>query len=94
MRLFKHADAFRQPDRFRSLLDVAEVDAIAYPEWLGIHYPQRQWLGNALDAVLAVDTKDVARQAMTSGAQGLAVGEVVDAARLACIEKNWQLLAQ
>ncbi|CAK7054046.1 multifunctional CCA tRNA nucleotidyl transferase/2'3'-cyclic phosphodiesterase/2'nucleotidase/phosphatase [Saezia sanguinis] len=94
MRLFKHADAFRQPDRFRSLLDVAQVDATAYPEWLGIRYPQRQWLGNALDAALAVDTKDVARQAMASGAQGLAVGEAVDAARLACIEKNWQPLAQ
>ncbi|MBS7349114.1 MAG: multifunctional CCA addition/repair protein [Comamonas sp.] len=81
LRLLERCDAIRKPQRFAQVLLACECDARGRLGLEGSAYPQRPYLSQALEAVLAVDTARIAAQAQASGAQGKAVGQAIAAAR-------------
>lgn len=82
LRLLERCDALRQPARFEQVLLACECDARGRTGFADAPYPQRAHLHEALARALAVDTREVAEQALAAGLSGPAVGEQVRAARL------------
>jgi tRNA nucleotidyltransferase (CCA-adding enzyme) len=85
LRLLERCDALRRPDRFEQALLACECDARGRTGHEDAPYPQRERLGAALRAVLAVDATAAAAAAVAQGAQGPAIGEAVRRARLAAL---------
>lgn len=82
--LLEHADGFRQPERFRSLLRAAELDAQASGCAVSDGgYPPRQYLHACLETASAITGGDFARE----GLRGAAIGERVHRERLAAIAR-------
>jgi tRNA nucleotidyltransferase (CCA-adding enzyme) len=82
MRLLERCDAIRKPARFSAALLACECDARGR---LGKHdesYPQRLRLQAALDAVLAVATEPIAAHAISTGASGPKIGELITQERV------------
>jgi tRNA nucleotidyltransferase (CCA-adding enzyme) len=86
VRLLERCDAFRKPARFGEILLACECDARGR---LGFEHAARTRSGTrlagALTAAQAVDTADIAQQAMGLGLSGPKVGERIHAARVAAV---------
>lgn len=83
-------DGIRQSDRFKNLLQAVTIGAIACGEVEAeIAQAQKQKMIRALDAVLSVETAPIAQKAMAEGKQGLEIGEILNAARLAQLKQVW-----
>ena len=81
LRLLERCDAIRKPQRFEEALQACECDARGRLGFEDVAYPQRQRLGNALKAALAVETGPVAQTAAQRGLKGKAIGDAVSKAR-------------
>ncbi|ACY35011.1 multifunctional CCA addition/repair protein [Comamonas thiooxydans] len=81
LRLLERCDAIRKPQRFEEALQACECDARGRLGFEDAAYPQRQRLGNALKAALAVETGPVAHAAAQRGLKGKAIGDAVSKAR-------------
>ncbi|MEG0150744.1 MAG: multifunctional CCA addition/repair protein [Comamonas sp.] len=81
LRLLERCDAIRKPARFEEALMACECDARGRLGFEDAAYPQRQRLGGAMQAALAVDTAPVAQAAAQRGLKGKAIGEAVSKAR-------------
>ena len=81
MRLFERCDALRRPQRFADVLLACECDARGRLGREHDAYPPVQRLPPLLKAALAVDSAAVAAPAIERGLAGLAIGELVRAAR-------------
>jgi tRNA nucleotidyltransferase (CCA-adding enzyme) len=87
LRLLERCDAIRQPQRFAQVLLACECDARGR---LGKHaeaYPQASRLQQALDAALAVPTKQIAKQASAQGKHAEQIGQAIAAERTLAIAK-------
>ncbi|TXC66808.1 multifunctional CCA addition/repair protein [Piscinibacter aquaticus] len=85
LRLLERCDALRRPQRFDELLLACECDARGRLGKDDEPYPQRDRLGAALRAALAVDTAPVAADAAARGLKGPAIGDAVRDARVRAI---------
>ena len=81
LRLLERCDAIRKPERFEEALQACECDARGRLGFEESPYPQRQRLGGALQAALAVQTAPVAQAAAQRGLKGKAIGDAVNKAR-------------
>ncbi len=86
VRLLERCDAIRKPERFEQVLLACECDARGRGGLAERPYPQADRLRRALKAALAVNTAEVAAQAMADGLTGPKVGERVHAARIAAVD--------
>ena len=85
VRLLERCDAFRRPERFAETLLACECDARGR---LGLEekpYPQRPLLTKVLALALAIDTAQIAADAVARGLKGPALGEAIHAARAAAV---------
>jgi tRNA nucleotidyltransferase (CCA-adding enzyme) len=85
LRLLERCDALRRPQRFDELLLACECDARGRLGKEGEPYPQRERLGAALRAALAVDTAPIAAEAAARGLTGPAIGDAVREARVRAV---------
>jgi tRNA nucleotidyltransferase (CCA-adding enzyme) len=88
VRLLERCDAFRKPKRFADVLLACECDARGR---LGLHdtpYPQAQKLTRALQAARSVATHLIASEAQSKGTNGQNIGQLIQAARVAAVEKG------
>ncbi|MDR3371420.1 multifunctional CCA addition/repair protein [Rhodoferax sp.] len=86
VRLLERCDALRKPQRMADILLACEGDArgrLGHTEAL---YPQRQRLLGVLAVMQTVDTKKIANDAMSTGASGQKVGEIIHQARVAAVQ--------
>ncbi|GGH52805.1 multifunctional CCA protein [Comamonas phosphati] len=81
LRLLERCDALRKPQRFEQALLACECDARGRLGFEDAAYPQRQRLGGALQAALAVETAPIAQAAAQRGLKGKAIGDAVGKAR-------------
>jgi tRNA nucleotidyltransferase (CCA-adding enzyme) len=86
VRLLERCDAFRKPQRFADILLACECDARGRLGLEQVPYPQRPRLLNALSAAQSVATAPIAAQALSTGASGLKVGELIHAARVEAVK--------
>jgi tRNA nucleotidyltransferase (CCA-adding enzyme) len=61
--LLERVDAFRRPDRFEEFLQACECDFRGRPGFEGRPFPTPDYLRHALQAALAIDAAEVARNA-------------------------------
>ncbi|MDH5538743.1 MAG: multifunctional CCA addition/repair protein [Rhizobacter sp.] len=87
-RLLQRCDAIRRPERFADALLACECDARGRLGLSESAYPQRERLLTALAAARSVDTAEVAAAAAAKGWSGPKVGEAVEGARIAAIERT------
>lgn len=85
LRLLARCDALRQSERFALVLLACECDARGRLGFEDKPYPQATRLGRALEQVLSVDTASIAQQAARDGLAGLAIGQRIEAARVAVL---------
>jgi tRNA nucleotidyltransferase (CCA-adding enzyme) len=85
VRLLERCDALRRPDRFEDLLLACECDARGRLGMEERPYPVAERLRRALQAMQAVDTASVAKQAAERGWSGPAVGDAIRRARITAV---------
>ena len=85
VRLIERCDGWRRPERFDAMLLACECDARGRLGLGESAYPQRERLARALAIARAVDTAEVAAQAAARGVGGPAVGDAIQAARVAAV---------
>ena len=85
VRLLERCDAFRKPLRFADVLLACECDARGRLGLEDSGYPQRQRLLAALAAAQSVATEPIATDAISTGATGVKIGEMIHAARVAAV---------
>jgi tRNA nucleotidyltransferase (CCA-adding enzyme) len=90
LRLLERCDALRRPDRMRQALLACECDARGRLGMADMAYPQAKRLACALDAALAVNSAPITQAALAAGLRGPAIGQQVQAARLAAIRAALQ----
>ena len=86
VRLLERCDALRKPARFADILLACECDARGR---LGFHeapYPQRPHLHQMLTAAKSIATNEIAAKAISGGATGQKIGEVIHRARIAAVQ--------
>ncbi len=86
LRLLDRCDAWRRPERFEQMLWACECDARGR---LGLEhkpYPQRLQFQHELRALLTLDLASVSAAALAEGKRGPAIGQAVQAARLAALQ--------
>jgi tRNA nucleotidyltransferase (CCA-adding enzyme) len=88
MRLLERCDALRKPQRMLEVLLACECDARGRLGFENAPYPQRQRLLGALHAALAVATQTIAEHALSTGATGQKIGEMVHAARVEAVASH------
>ena len=86
VRLLERCDALRKPQRMADILLACECDARGRLGHFESPYPQRQRLLTMLAAMQAVDTKNIAGNAMATGASGKKVGELIHQARVTAVQ--------
>lgn len=86
VRLLERCDAFRKPERFGQILLACECDARGRLGMDEQPYPQRPRLQAALATASAVDTAAVAAEARARGAEGAAIGQAIQKARVRALE--------
>jgi tRNA nucleotidyltransferase (CCA-adding enzyme) len=86
LKLFYQTDAFRNPDRFATLLLACEADAQGRTNFENRPYPQRQYCLDALQAALEVKTSQLQIKQKPNKAQGLVIREALDQARVKAIK--------
>ena len=92
MRLFDRCDALRRPERFAQALLACECDARGRLGLEEAAYPQRPRLWALLKAALAAPAQQAAAEALEKGLQGPAVGQRVQAVRVAALELALQTM--
>jgi tRNA nucleotidyltransferase (CCA-adding enzyme) len=85
MRLLERCDAIRKPQRFLDALLACECDARGRLGKQEDAYPQRVRLGKALQAALDVATEPIAAYALSMGATGPKIGEMIAKERVKAI---------
>ncbi|MEY4439504.1 MAG: hypothetical protein RIQ36_968 [Pseudomonadota bacterium] len=85
LRLLVRCDALRRPERFLLALQACECDARGRLGKEDEAYAQGPRLASLLKAAQSVDTTAVSAQALQDGLTGPAVGQRLDAARVAAI---------
>ena len=85
VRLLERCDALRKPARFADVLLACECDARGRLGREESAYPQRQRLLGALAAAQSVATDSIATHALSTGAAGIKIGEMIHAARVAAV---------
>ena len=85
VRLLERCDALRKPARFADVLLACECDARGRLGREESAYPQRQRLLGALAAAQSVATDSIATHALSTGATGIKIGEMIHAARVAAV---------
>ncbi len=88
MRLLERCDAIRKPQRFAEVLLACECDVRGRLGLTEQAYPQRTRLLQLLDFSLRVDTKTIAASAITAGASGQKVGQLIHEARVRAIQQT------
>ena len=86
VRLLERCDALRKPARFAEALLACECDARGR---LGLHdraYPQVERLSQALSLVQSVATDVIAATAISAGASGPKIGEMIHKARVTAVQ--------
>ncbi len=87
LRLLERCDAIRKPQRFEAALLASECDARGRAGLELRAYPQRERLGQALAAVLAVPTDRISAEALAEGCKGPQIGMRIQHARIAALEE-------
>ena len=85
VRLLDRCDAWRRPERFAEALWACECDARGRLGLQDAPYPQRARLLRAFELARAVDSAQVAADAVARGLRGPAIGEALHAARVAAV---------
>ncbi|MCB1756350.1 MAG: multifunctional CCA addition/repair protein [Gammaproteobacteria bacterium] len=78
LKTLQRLDAIRRPDRFEAFLVSCEADARGRKNFTEAPYPQADYFRGALQAVLTVNTRDIAAQ----GGKGSEIAQRLDKARL------------
>ncbi|TXT36096.1 MAG: tRNA nucleotidyltransferase (CCA-adding enzyme) [Comamonadaceae bacterium] len=95
MRLLERCDALRKPGRFADILLACECDARGRLGFTEEPYPQRQYLHKILAAAQSVATNEIATLAISEGATGKKIGELIHQARVAAVRgrvSEWSTL--
>jgi tRNA nucleotidyltransferase (CCA-adding enzyme) len=85
VRLLERCDAFRKPARFADILLACEYDARGRKGLQDAPYPQAQRLAEALLHAQSVATDLIAAHAISTGASGPKIGEMIQKARTEAI---------
>ena len=85
VRLLERCDAFRKPARFAQVLQACQCDAQGRLGLGDTLYPQAARLAKALASAQSVATDLVAARAISAGASGPKIGQMVQAARAEAI---------
>lgn len=85
VRLLERCDAIRKPARFLDALQACECDARGRLGHQDNAYPQAQRLAQALRSAQSVATNVVAAQAISAGASGPKIGQLIHAARIQAV---------
>ena len=85
VRLLERCDAFRKPVRFADILLACECDARGRKGLQDVPYPPAQRLAGALLHAQSVATDLIAAHAISMGASGPKIGEMIQKARTAAI---------
>ncbi len=85
VRLLEHCDAIRKPERFADILLACECDARGRDSLQDSPYPQATRLTQALQCALSIATNVIAAHAISTGATGPNIGEIVRKARVAAV---------
>jgi tRNA nucleotidyltransferase (CCA-adding enzyme) len=88
VRLLERCDALRKPQRFADAVLACECDARGRLGHEETDYPQGRRLLAALAAARAVPTESIAAEAMAAGRQGPQVGAMIQAARVAAVQRE------
>jgi len=86
--LLERCDAFRKPDRLADILLACECLAYAGQPATDKPYPQRKRLMRAQAAAKAVATDLIAAHAISTGAKGPKIGEMIHLARIAAVQRE------
>ena len=86
LRLLTRCDALRQSERFALVLLACECDARGRLGFEDQPYPQAARLSQALELALSVDTASIAQQAARDGLTGAAIGQRIEAERIALLK--------
>ena len=86
LRLFERCDAMRRPERFGDVLLACECDARGRTGLEDRRYAPAAHLPGLLQAALGVDTGTIAADAMARGQSGPAIGQAIQAARVAALQ--------
>jgi tRNA nucleotidyltransferase (CCA-adding enzyme) len=81
VRLLERCDAFRKPARFAQVLLACQCDAQGRLGLTDTPYPQSARLAQALSSALSIATDLVAARAISAGASGPKIGQIIQAAR-------------
>ncbi len=87
VRLLQRCDALRKPQRFADMLLACECDARGRLGHTESHYPQRPALLRVLQAAQQIASKEIAAQAYSAGAKGEKIGQYLNLARVAAVQK-------
>ena len=90
VRLLERCDAFRKPQRFGDVLLACECDARGRLGLAQSPYPQRARLWGALSAARGVATPAIAEKALSAGAAGKNIGELIHLARVEAVRAQGQ----
>ncbi len=85
VRLLERCDAFRKPARFADVLLACECDARGRKGLADRPYPQAARLAKALHFAQSVATDVIAATAISAGASGPKIGEMIHKARVAVV---------
>jgi tRNA nucleotidyltransferase (CCA-adding enzyme) len=88
VRLIERCDAFRKPERFKQILLACECDARGRLGLAESAYPQRARLLAALSAGQGIATNIIAASAISTGATGQDIGQMIHLARVQAVRSS------
>jgi tRNA nucleotidyltransferase (CCA-adding enzyme) len=88
LKLLERCDAIRKPQRFTQVLQACECDARGRLGLQDQPYRPAQRLAQALQAVLAVPTADIAARALALGQQAEQIGKAIARARVKALASS------
>lgn len=88
VRLVERCDGLRKPQRFEQLLLACECDARGRLGLSEQAYPQRERLLGLLTVMHEIDTRSIAESAISTGAKGRNIGEMIHLARIAAVQQR------
>lgn len=88
VRLLERCDALRKPERFAGVLLACECDARGRLHHFDAAYPQRPHLLGVLTTIQQFATKEIAENALMTGATGQKIGEIIHQARVQAVQAS------
>jgi tRNA nucleotidyltransferase (CCA-adding enzyme) len=88
VRLLERCDAFRKPERMQQILLACECDARGRLGLAESAYPQGARLLAAFSAANSIATNSIAAQAISTGAKGQKIGQIIHLARVAAVRAS------